>query len=175
MHQRNDGVVAFGHRLFERMVLEPGHVTLDERLAGNHFIALALQDVRKQHRRALSRIVDICLKAHTEHRNLRSRLHVPADPLGHPFGLPVVDRPSLVDERRNVLELFMDEPRVDRDAVSAHTHARRVHIHARMAVRELDEIEHIDTKPVADLAELICIGDVDIAERIFRQLAHFCR
>ena len=66
----------------------------------------------------------------------------------------------------------MDEPRVDRDAVSADADAGGMHVHSGVAVGKLDELEHVDAEPVADLAELVGIGDVDVAERVFRQLAH---
>ena len=66
----------------------------------------------------------------------------------------------------------MDEPRVDRDAVSADADAGGMHVHSGVAVGKLDELEHVDAEPVADFAEFVGIGDVDIAERVFRQLAH---
>ena len=45
-------------------------------------------------------------------------------------------------------------------------------VHARMAVGQLDELEDVDAETVADFAQLIGIGDVDVAERVLRQLAH---
>ena len=81
-------------------------------------------------------------------------------------------RTRFIDEGRDVLELLMDEPRVDRDAVSADADAGGMHVHSGVAVGKLDELEHVDAEPVADLAELVGIGDVDVAERVFRQLAH---
>ena len=46
-----------------------------------------------------------------------------------------------------------------------------MHVHSGVAVGKLDELEDVDAQPVADLAQLICIGDVDVADRVFRQLA----
>ena len=157
------------------MIFVSCHITPDKRFAGNHLVALVLEDIGKQHRRALACVVDVRLEAHAKHRNLCPGLDVAPDALGDPRRLSVVDCPRLVNERRNVLKFFMDEPRVDRDTVPAHADARRMHVDSRMAVCQLNQIKHIDAQPVADLAQLVGVGDVDVAERVFCQLAHLCR
>lgn len=74
------------------------------------------------------------------------------DALGDPRRLSVVDCPRLVNERRNVLKFFMDEPRVDRDTVPCPRPTPGVlHVDSRMAVCQLNQIKHIDAQPVADL------------------------
>ena len=172
VRQGDDGVIARGHRLFPCVVREDGDVALDIRLTGNDLIAFFLEEICKQDGRALARVVDVGFEAHAEHGDLCAGLHVAADPLHDPFGLRVVDVPRLGDQRRDVLKFLMDEPRVDRDAVPADADARRMDVHARMAVGQLDELEDVDAETVADFAQLIGIGDVDVAERVLRQLAH---
>ena len=147
-------------------------VPLDIRLAGEDLIAAFFEDVRKEHGRAFARVVDVGLEAHAEHGDLRAGLYVARDAVGRPGGLAVVDEAGLVDERGDVFKLLVDEPRVDRDAVAADADAGGMHVDARMAVGQLDELEHVDAEPVADLAELVGVGDVDVAEGVFRQLAH---
>ena len=99
------------------------YVALNVRLAGKNLIAARFQDVRKQDGRAFARIVNVGFEAHAEHGDLCAGLHVARNAVCRPGGLAVVDKTRLVDERRNILELLMDEPRVDRDAVSADTDA----------------------------------------------------
>ena len=56
--------------------------------------------------------------------------------------------------------------------MAAHAHAGVVDVHPGMAVGQLDELEDVDAQPVADLAQLVGIGDVDVAEGVLHQLAH---
>jgi len=172
VHERNDGIIALRHGFGKGIIVIPRYVALNVRLAGKNLIAARFQDVRKQDGRAFARIVDVGLEAHAEHGDLRAGLHVARDAVRRPGGLAVVDKTGLVDERRDILELFMDEPRVDRDAVSADADAGGMHVHSGVAVGKFNQFEHVDAEPVADLAELVGIGDIDIAERVFRQLAH---
>ena len=152
--QGDDGVIARGHRFFQCVVLEAGDIALDIRLAGDDLIALLGQDIGEQHRRALAGVVDVRLEAHAEDGDLGAGLDVAADALGHPFGLGVVDVAGFGDEGRDVFKFFVDEPRIDRDAVSADADAGDMDVDTGMAVGKLDEVENVDAEAVADLAEL---------------------
>lgn len=142
MLERDNGVVAERHGLFQRVVFITCHVALNVRLAGDHSIAPVTQDVCKQDGGAFTRVVDVGLEAHAEHGDLCTGLHIARDAVSDPCGLAVVDQARLIDQRRDILEFLVDEPRIDGDAVSADADAGRVDIDARVAVGKLDELEH---------------------------------
>ena len=172
MGQGDDGVVARCQRLLQAVVLEARHVALDEGLAGQNLIAPLGEDPGQLHRRAFADVVDIGLEAHAQHGHGAAGSDIPLDPVGHPGGLGVVDQPGLVDQGGDILELFVDKPGVHGDAVAADAHAGGVDVDPGMAVGQLDQGEDVDAQPVADLAQLVGIGDVDIPEGILHQLAH---
>src|SRR5690606_28490265 len=64
------------------------------------------------------------------------------------------------------------EPWIDGDAVSADTGTWLENVYARMAVSELDKLPDVHIEPVADNRQLVCKGDVYVAEGVFRELAH---
>ena len=68
-----------------------------------------------------------------------------------------------------------DEPRVDRDAVSADTRAGLEDLHARVSVRQADELPDVDRELVADQRELVGEGDVDVAVGVLGELSQFGR
>ena len=175
MGQGDDCIITLGHGLFQRVVGKTGHLMGNIRLTGQNFIAPLPQNIGKLHRGTLTGVVNIGLEAHTQHSDFSAGSHILFDAVGNPGGLTVVDHTGFIDQRCDILKLLMDEPGVYCDTVTADTDARGVDIDAGMAVGQLNQVEHIDAQPVTDLAQLIGIGDVDIAEGVFRQLAHFRR
>lgn len=57
----------------------------------------------------------------------------------------------------------------------AHAGAGLQDVDARVAVGQADQFPHIDVELVADDGQLVGKSDVDVAEAVFGELAHFCR
>ena len=54
------------------------------------------------------------------------------------------------------------------------TATRLKDVHPRMLVGQLDKFPHIDTRTVADDAELVGKGNLGVAAAVLRQFAEFC-
>jgi hypothetical protein len=84
----------------------------------------------------------------------------------------VVDLASGADQTRLLRVLRHDKPRVDGDTVAANARARLQDIDARMAVRQADQLPDVNALVGANQRQLVGKSDVDVAEAVFRQLAH---
>ena len=174
MTQSNHKVVRLLEDLLEGNVRDALYLSvLGERLAGDNVDTLLLKNVAELDGRGLAQIVNIRLVGQAEHADrIRDLLHLGNDLAGNKDRLVLVALAGSEDDLGLRRELLVDEPRVDRDAVTADADARGQDIDARMAVGELDELEYVDAHLVADDGQLVRVSDVDVAEGILGQLAH---
>ena len=124
-------------------------------------------------------VVDVRLEreAHHGHDRLASVFqlefqHLVLNAFGAPERFVVVDLAGFRDELGFDREVRGQEVRVDRDAVSADAAAGAQDVHARMLVRELDELPDVDAGFVADQRKFVREGDLHVAGGVFRELAH---
>ncbi len=89
--------------------------------------------------------------------------------------LAIIHAPRGADQRRFLGRGMDDEPRVNRDAVSADAGAGREDIDARVTVGEADHLPHVHPQLVRNDRQFIGEGDVNITIGVLDQLAHFRR
>ena len=84
----------------------------------------------------------------------------------------VVNLTGRADQTRLLRVLRHDKPRVDGDTVAADARTRLQDIHPRMTVRQADQLPDVNALVSANQRQLVGKSDVDVAEAVFRQLAH---
>ena len=94
------------------------------------------------------------------------------DSLEYILRLRLVGRPGSVDQGRQLRKISHQEPGIHRNAVSAHTRTRGQDVDPGMAVGDADHLIDIQSGLMTDAGQLVCVGDVDVAESVFRHLAH---
>ena len=125
------------------------------------------------HRRALAEIVDVRLEGQTKQRRAAPcRLDQCGGAGDDMVGLSIVDVTRSADQRGQLWSRMNDEPRVDRNTMSADAWSRGQNIDPRVTVGERNDIPHIDAQLVGNQAQLIGEGDVDVTERVFAELHH---
>ena len=92
-----------------------------------------------------------------------------------PERLVVVDLPRRGDHPALHREVRRDEVGVHRDAMTAHAAARPQDVHPGVLVGQPDQLPHVDPRLVADERQLVGEGDLHVAARVLRQLAHLRR
>src|SRR3546814_5249540 len=89
--------------------------------------------------------------------------------------LQIVDHAGRVDQTRLLRRGVDDEPRIDGDAMPAHTRPRLKDIDPRVTVGQPGQLPDIDTELFADDRQFVGEGNVDVAEAVFGELAHLRR
>src|SRR5690554_179506 len=92
----------------------------------------------------------------------------------HPLRLAIIDFPRGANQTSLVRRLADNEPRVNRNTVTAHPRSRLKDVDPWMPVSQRNEFPYIDIKLVTDNGKLIGKGNIHIAEAVFRQLCHLC-
>ena len=130
------------------------------------------QDPNDIRRRTLTHIIHIRLICHTQgsDRRVVDIGDYRADEIGNASGLCIVDRPRGPDQTGFIRSCIHDEPRIDRDAVSADARTGSQDVHAWMVVGQGDCFAHVDAQVLRHATELVRERDVDISIGIFHQL-----
>ena len=126
---------------------------------------------------ALAYIIDILLIGDAIQANLAVVgdavfLHYLIDALKHEDRLRVIGLHTLVNDLGKLGIVSDKEPRVDTDAVTAHTRARLENVHAWVHVAYLDNFVHIHIVVTADTTELIGKSNVYSTVGVFHHLGH---
>ena len=94
------------------------------------------------------------------------------DFLNHHLRHTVVDFTRHADQFGVRREFLDDKPRVHADAMTTHAGARRMNVHARVAVGHPNHFPDVDMELFANPRDLIGQGDVHVPVRVFQQFDH---
>lgn len=154
------------------IALDPRVVDLDG--AGAEVLGHGLEHLQ---RRGLADVVDVLLVGEAVDADLRgvgdaALRHDLVGPVHDVLGHGGVRLQGEADEVGRLGVVADQEPRVDRDAVAADARAGVEDVHARVLVRDADDLGDVHAADTADLGELVGEGDVHRAEGILDDLGH---
>src|SRR2546428_4035140 len=120
----------------------------------------------------LADISDIRLVRPAERQDHRSieRADGCAHEINDMTGHRVVNLARGRDQSRELGRRLHDEPRIDRDAVSANTGAWPQETHPWVAASKLDRVPNVDADALSDQRELVRKGDIHVPVRVLHQL-----
>ena len=128
-------------------------------------------------RGAFAEVVDVGLEGEAEQRDLALRRgsEQRADLRFGVHRLVIIDLARGPHQPGGLGRARHQKPRIDRDAMPAHTGAGLQDVDARVAVCEPDHVPHVHPDHVGDHRQFVGEGDVDVAEAVldqFHRLGH---
>ena len=154
------------------VALDPRVVDLDR--AGAEVLGHGLEHLQ---RRGLADVVDVLLIGKAVDADLggigdAALRHNLVGPVHDVLGHGGVGLKGEADEVGRLGVVAYQEPRVDRDAVAADARAGVEDVHARVLVRDADDLGDVHAADAADLGELVGEGDVHRTEGVLYNLGH---
>src|SRR5690606_34393363 len=135
------------------------------------------------HRRAFAQIVNVRFECQAKAGNFQltgafsgvsqAIRYRGFDLIEHPMRLAVVHFARGADQASLIWILRHNKPRVDGDTVAAHARTWLENVHTRVTIRETNQLPDVNPLIGTNQRQFIRESNVDVAEAVFRQLAHF--